>query len=224
MAIRPKKITLKGYVGELIYGENDQDNSILQKLTQKLTVITSYLPTLSSAATQIQEGIASPNATTLPLSSAANIYGLVKNVIPALGIGSNQQRAYAYFQALQSQAILVGVQTPWEFLTNMAVETIYAVQSEDSKYITDFSITFKQIRIASTVTTAFSSESTGGTPPPNGTFQQGVAALQAKAETPLGIVPGITLPYHPLPGAQSSIISTSSLLNNSLANIFVRTQ
>lgn len=220
IAIKPKKITLKGYVGELIFNGSGSDNSFLAQPTQKLTEISAFLPELSSAATQIQELIGDPTASTITLSSASDIYSLVKNSIGAFGNTQNQQGAYQFFAACQLEGILMGIQTPWEFLSNMAVEIIVAIQSEDSIFMTDFAVTFKQIRIASTLTAASPLTGTGGTVAPGGTFSQAVASLQGQFPTNNGIVPGLGLPYSGLPGAQAGIISTSSLLNNSLANIF----
>ncbi len=220
IAIKPKKITLKGYVGELVYAGEGAETSFLARPTQKLTEISAFLPELSSAATQLQELIGDPTSSTITLSSATDIYSLVKNSIGAFGNTQNQQGAYQYFAACQSEGILMGIQTPWEFLSNMAVETIVAIQTEDSIFMTDFAVTFKQIRIASTLTAASPLTGTGGITSPNGTFSQAVAALQGQFPTNNGIVPGLGLPYSGLPGSQASIVSTSSLLNNPLANIF----
>lgn len=222
IAIKPRRITLKGFVGEVVYnaaGTPDTTSS-LQQVTQKLTEISAFLPQYSAAATQIQQTIQSPSDSTLTLSRAANIYSLVKNSIGSQGNTARQQGAYQFFAACQSEAILMGIQTPWEFLSNMAVETIVAIQPEDSVFMTDFAITFKQIRIAATETASAPLTGTGGTVSPGGTTAQGATASQSQFPTNNGIVPGLSLPYSGLPGAQASIVSVNSLLNNSLARIF----
>ena len=52
IAIKPKRITLRGYVGELIYNASGQSPTILQTVTQKLTQLSAFLPALSASATQ----------------------------------------------------------------------------------------------------------------------------------------------------------------------------
>lgn len=150
IAVRPTKITLKGYVGELVYNNSDGGvGGALATLTQKLTTLDQYLPQLSAAATQLKGSIDAGNLGNLgniSVSDAANYWALVQNLAPS---STKQMQAYSYFKALWQQKILVGVQTPFEFLTNMAIESIVAVQPENSKFIADFSITLKQIRTVS---------------------------------------------------------------------------
>jgi hypothetical protein len=213
IAIRPKKITLKGYVGEVVYSASGAGNSILQQAVQRLTEVSSYLPTLSAAATQIQSAVTQGTSSDVTLSDAANIYGLVQNLLSATGSQARQQNAYSYFKALMNQAILISVQTPWEFMTNMAIETITAMQPEGSLYMTDFAVTLKEIRISQTLSTAYT-DNPSGTPFGSQLGQfQGAAAVQAAPQVPIGNVPGASLPSSLLSGAQSFMVKASDLLN-----------
>lgn len=208
VAIKPKRITLRGYVGELTYSNNGPGAlGVLQEVTQKLTVISGYLPTLSAAATQAQQALANPIKSDLTLNSvagaipgAANIYGLVKNTLGAFGNQAHQQNAYNYFNACREQVILMGIQTPWEFLTNMAVETVEAIQSEDTIFISDFSVTFKQMRFASTQSLISTLSGTGGIPSPGGLLAEGPCEVQSASSVNQGIVPGMSLPSAALSG------------------------
>jgi hypothetical protein len=224
IAIRPKKITLKGYVGEVVYNGGGSSNTALQQAVQKLTELSSFLPTLSAAASQIQQSASTPTDSNIALSDAANIYGLVQNLLGATGNQARQQNAYTYFKALMNQKVLMGVQTPWEFMTNMAIETITAIQPEGSIYITDFAVTLKEIRIAQVASTAYTANPSGGlgssstnpagTPGAASLGQfQGVAAAQASPQVPIGNVPGASLPSSLLSGAQSYMTQASDLLN-----------
>lgn len=222
IAIKPKRITLKGYVGELVYAPNGgSPTSALQQVTQKLTTISGYLPVLSAAATQAQQALANPTSSTLTLNSiegalpsAANIYGLVKNALGAFGDMQNQQNAYNYFDSCRQQAILMGIQTPWEFLTNMAVETIEAIQYEESIFISDFSVTFKQIRIAQTKTATAVLSGTGGTQPFTGNLNaQGANAIQSQGILSQGTVPGVPPGSAILSGLAGQITSPQSLVS-----------
>lgn len=223
IARKPKYVTLRGFVGELVYSVPNGDGGFLQTVTQKLTTISQFLPQLSAGATQLTDGTPPLSNSTLTLSGASNIYALVKNTLSSVGSSSKQQAAFQYFAACWNQGILMGIQTPWEFLTNMAIKSIVAIQDGDSTFMTDFAITFKQIRIAATTTALTPLTGTGGAPSPGGTFSQAVASLQGEAPTNNGIVPGLGLPYSGLPGAQASIVSTASLANNSLGRIFTYT-
>ena len=163
IARKPKQITLKGYVGEVVYNNSDSASSIIGSVVQKLTTVAAFLPQVSAATQQVQNLV---NGTTslsnISLSSASDIYALVKNILGAFGDTAKQQNAYTYFVAMWQQGTLMGVQTPWEFMPNMVIESITAIQGEESKYISDFSIRLKQMRFAKTTTTAFNGANSPG--------------------------------------------------------------
>jgi hypothetical protein len=205
IAKRPRRIVLKGYVGELSHDIEPANQQALQVITQKLTTLTPYLPVLSSAAIQLQEAFQAPTQSQLTLSDTADIYGLVKNSLAAFGNQSKQQNAFNYFRTLWEQGVLMGIQTPWEFLTNMAIDNVVSIQGEETIFMTDFAVSFKQLRFAETQTLAFT---TGNTQ------KQGAAEIQCTPELPLGIVPGQTLPLVTLPGAQSLITGGASFMTN----------
>lgn len=165
VAIRPKKITLKGFVGEVVYNTSSDISQIVQQLAQKLTTISAFLPTLSASATQMQSALISADPlqslSDISLSDASNIYGLVKNIIGSFGPEAKQQNAYLYFKALLTEKILMGVQTPWEFIPNMLIESVDAIQSDVTISITDFSVTLKEARFAQTLTVAYSNNLQG---------------------------------------------------------------
>lgn len=156
IAIKPKKITLKNYVGELVYRPNGDGNTTLQKVARKLTVLGSYLPALSNGGKQVQSLLTETQDSisfNTALNSAVNVYSIFKNLNPPI---PRQQQAYQYFKALMEQKVLVSVQTPFEYASNMAIESIVATQPEGSKFISDFAITLKEIRLAKTKTKDFS--------------------------------------------------------------------
>lgn len=164
IAIKPQKISLHNYVGEVVYRLDNSTNTPVQKLTQKLTILNEYVPILSAAATQTKSLLESKdiigtltnsfNKTNIQstISSAASLWENIKNLTPT---NSKQQKAYMFFKALFEQKILVSLQTPFEFISNLAIESITAMQTEDTKYISDFSITLKKIRTVSSATVAF---------------------------------------------------------------------
>lgn len=203
IAIRPKKITLKGYVGELIYSNPGSAQTPLQSLAQKLATVGAYIPTLTATAQQAIAAGTPPLSAANVLGSASNIYGIVQNLLGSVGNTKNQQNAYNYFKSLMQTGTLMGVQTPWEFMTNMAIENITAIQPENSMFISDFAVTLKEIRIAQTSTTAFSSGTTGtnaGSAPAGSITMTNIpvlapiAAAQAAPVTQQGPTPGAVTP------------------------------
>lgn len=70
---------------------------------------------------------------------------------------TKQEQAFQYFSKLWESKVLVSVQTPFEFFNNMAIESVVAIQREDSQHISDFSITLKQIKKAKVKIVAYNS-------------------------------------------------------------------
>jgi hypothetical protein len=153
-ANKPKRVVLRNYIGELVYNPNNSPGNKLAKLAQKLTTISGFLPQLAAAAVQakgVLDSVATGNLSfPQALGSAANIWGLIKNVAGV--IPNRQQQGYMYFKALRDNKTIVSLQTPFEFVSNMMVESVVAFQAEESKYISTFTVTLKEIRTVSTQT------------------------------------------------------------------------
>lgn len=159
ISIRPKRLTLRRYVGELVYSpENNKAASIAQKVTQKLTTLGSFLPALSTATSQAKGLIEDARSGSLSLDSISfesinkvvDFWGLAQNLV---GISNSKQaQAYAYLSALWENKILVSVQTPFEFMSNMAIERVDFYQLGESDSYSDISITLKQIRTVQLLT------------------------------------------------------------------------
>lgn len=192
IAIKPRKVTLRNYVGELVYENNDFADIIPQKVLRKLTQVQQLLPVLSAGAAQARNifetarglRLGVPDLSIQGITSAAgraiDIWRLIKNRAPQL---PKQQQAYQYFQSLMEQKILVSVQTPFSFMSSMAIESVTAIQSEDSVYVSTFSITLKEMRFASTQTIAYEPEQ-----------YQGRTADQRTPVLNNGNMPGVELP------------------------------
>ena len=151
IANKPLKFTLRGFVGELI-DERADPKSEIQEITEKLTIINSYIPVVTGAARQVNNLIQNRNTNTTAqnledgIGTGVDLYKSFKELNPP---DSRQAKAYNFFKALRDAKQLVGVDTPFGFVRDMAIENLVAVQG-DNAYITDFSITLKQIRTATT--------------------------------------------------------------------------
>lgn len=151
ITLRSKKITLRGYVGELVYRDVFGFSGITSKLTGKLGTIAGLAPNATKGMDQYIGKIGA-------LSNKGDYYyNLVSNKISGItsiwdffngkdqASQTNQQKAFQYFSKLRESKILVSVQTPFEYFNNMAIESIVALQREESGSVSDFSITLKQM-------------------------------------------------------------------------------
>lgn len=150
IAIKPQRFTLRGFVGELV-DDTAEPKSTVQELTEKLTTINSYLPVLTDAATQLNNLLTTQSETTSEaieesIGTGVDLFQAYKELNPP---DSKQAKAYNFFRALFEAKQLVSIDTPFGFVKDMAIENIVATQG-DNAYITDFSITLKEFRTATT--------------------------------------------------------------------------
>ena len=154
ISLKPITVTTSGYIGEL----NDVVPSALQSLrvvSEKLTVVGGYAPGLSTTAL-----IAYAQAKQLYDIAASTLNSAVSawNTITGGNSQTKQQAAYSQFEGYWKRRTLFTIQTPWTKYEDMAIKTLRAIQDEETRMISTFEITFKQIKFAKTVTrTKFSS-------------------------------------------------------------------
>ncbi len=153
IAIRPKRVVLKGFVGELVFRDDDSVVTQVQRAVQKLTVLSEYLPVLTDGATQINNLAREDNETDVVFDGVNRIddyWNVFRNIAPP---PNAQERAYLYFKAMMENKILVSLQTPFEFARRMAIESVIARQEEGTRFVSDFTITLKEIRSVSVLST-----------------------------------------------------------------------
>lgn len=138
IALRPITITVSGYVGEL----NDITPDALgvaQYALNKLEVLDSYLPSLTNTARRA-------------FNMAKQVYSLGEKIKDAsmvaagIEIKTKQQTAFNDLYKMWQERTLFWVHTPFGQFENMAIQSLNAVQNGENKYISDFTVTFKQIR------------------------------------------------------------------------------
>jgi hypothetical protein len=115
-----------------------------------MSAIGEYELPFASQATQVYgkiAGIASQVGTVL--NQASNAFQILTGASTA---SSKQQLAYNYFVNLYTNRTLCQVQTPWAIWSSMAIESIRVVQKADNNMISEFSVSFKQVRIVKTET------------------------------------------------------------------------
>lgn len=165
IALHPEEITTHGFIGEL----NDVAPPLLapiQAIANKLTSVGAYVPELSETAL-----LAYNNAFQLyqiaqsAINSAVSAWQTITGTGGESVIGSNgleirpnqtkQQLMFQQFYGYWRNRTLFTVQTPWAIFQHMAIKDLIAVQDASTRMITDFNVTFKMIRMATTEVSIF---------------------------------------------------------------------
>ena len=165
ISVKPEIVSVHGYIGEL----NDVLPSVLAPLktiADKLSIISSYLPALSATAIlALNEAEFAYNTVNNAIGSGVAAWNSVNGMISGNGLtaqtvigsgpihtGTNQnkqQLAFQQFYGYWRNRTLFMIQTPWAVFDNMAIRSLRAVQDETTNTVTDFEISFKMIRFAS---------------------------------------------------------------------------
>lgn len=191
IALKPLLVTTQGYIGEL----NDIAPPALAALktaADKLSVVGAYVPVISATAL-------------IAYNQAAFLYANAQNVSNAAvsawssitGKGgtatqSKQQIAFQQLYGYWQNRTLFTVQTPWAIFQNMAIKTIRAVQDADTRMISTFDLTLKQMRFASTLKTFAVTTTTVGDFGSNRAAAQNQPNTQIGPNTPASSIPLLT--------------------------------
>jgi hypothetical protein len=160
IALKPEKISVHGFIGEL----NDiapKALQVLQTIANKLTVISAYTPAISTTAliaynTAFQLYQTTQNAINSAISSWSSVTGQGgTSTIGSTGLTvqknqTKQQLMFQQFYGYWRNRTHFTVQTPWAIFQNCAIQSLRAIQEADTNVVTDFEVTFKLIRVAST--------------------------------------------------------------------------
>ena len=159
IALKPITIRLNGFVGEV---KNSYDVSTWQNTVAtyagKSTALSYLAPEITTQAKSV-------------FNQMERLYGLyekandtVSNLYDKFkGTASDQtetrqQAAFQYFKKAWETRQLFTIQTPWQTLKQMAIESLKATQDDETKYVTEFEVTFKQMRFANTLTRGLTNE------------------------------------------------------------------
>lgn len=149
IALRPEIITTTGFIGEL---NNVVPESLkpIRLAADKLTPVAAFAPELSISAE-------------ITYNNAFQAYQIAKNTEAASveawssvqGTESEpnqtkQQIAFQEFYGYWKNRQLFTVQTPWAIFKDMAIQTLRAMQPDDSNSYSEFQVVFKAMRFAST--------------------------------------------------------------------------
>lgn len=170
VALKPETITTSGFIGEL----NDVAPAALiplQTVAEKLVAIGAYAPQISETAAlayakafqlyQVGSSLANSAVSSWSSLTGGGAQTVINGATTQQDItnqtNKSQTKQQIYFQQFYGywkNRTLFTVQTPWAVFQDMIIQSLRAVQDAETRMITDFEITFKLMRFASTQSVA----------------------------------------------------------------------
>jgi hypothetical protein len=202
---KPNRITLRGFVGELVANPNGGVLGALNTLQSKLTTLSAITGKYTPAIVQkIQAGVTSAqsvvNTVDNDISRAQNALAFVTSFAPGGNSAkpSRQQKAYQQLETLRLNNTVFTLNTPMNYFKSVMIEHLMAIQDESTQQWMEFSVTVKEVRFLQT-------------PPATPGDSQDLAlqnrsgrnAYSAQAQSQQGNVQGMAVPI-----ASSSLFSS----------------
>lgn len=151
IALRPETITLRGVVAELV--KRTPPPNTASRTTNPLPQVAELTPEFTLGAAQALVDLAVQERERARAAVASqSLYNLYQNRAATQPNQTRQSSAFLYFRSLWKSRELFTVETPWGYFTSMAIESLRVFQDETTKYATEFTITFKKIRVARDIT------------------------------------------------------------------------
>jgi hypothetical protein len=150
IAIRPARVTLRGFVSELSLNRTRTLSGIIEAVSDRLGTVDAYLQDYTPGMVkQMQQTLAAAqnvaNTVSQVAERAGNIVGLFANGHPGQ---TKQSRAFESLESLWKTKQYFELETPYKIYENMVIESIVFMQPDDSKYQSDITVTLKEIRFA----------------------------------------------------------------------------
>lgn len=148
----PIVVTLQGLCGELIYKPATAWQNNITNVTQnafsklpldKLGTLEVLLPQLSNAAELARQAVQQVETTYKRYEKVVKSF---KNEQPFLK-QTRLKEVYQNFLNLRNQAVSLTVETPYDTLNNMYIQSV-TLRQNDQKYISDIELTLKQVNFA----------------------------------------------------------------------------
>lgn len=153
IALAPRRVTLKGIVGELVAGPGPSGVlGVLNNIQNALTLVPGYIgPQNSQALLKASKAISSVQKVASQVSTAVGRGKSLWNMFSKGSVAATKQaQIYQRLETIrQNRSILISVNTPFLSFPAMAIESITALQPEDTRFLSEFSVTLKEIRFAS---------------------------------------------------------------------------
>lgn len=189
IAIKPVRTTLSGYVGELVLPASTLKTilGVLTAATNGLSQLSIFLGAQTPGNIQaLQKAISQAESVAVQVGQTIARAAQLSNILAGLLSGpsrNKQQQAYLQLKAYWQAGIIFTVHTPFETLTNMAIESIHVVSPPDSKDWSRFVVRMKQLQFIGDA----------GTPNYASNLSAPVAIAQGQQPTNLGATAGSAL-------------------------------
>lgn len=153
---KPLTITLTGLQGEYFYSVN-QIEDMLAKVVPTMALVAQFLPKLTPATIQKKYAQSKSTASkTVNNNNSEQLQGSIRRKVfnavdlfkefqNVYKLKSAQTRAFLFFEAMYKSRALFTVETTWKRYDNMVIQSLVPKRDENAD-ITDFTVTFKQIR------------------------------------------------------------------------------
>lgn len=157
IALAPRRVTLKGIVGELVAGPGATGvMGVLNNIQNSLTLVPGFIrPESSTMVLKASKAISSAQKLASQVSTAVGRGKSLWNMFSKGNVAPTKQaQMYQKLENIrQNRSILISVETPFLSFPVMAIESITALQPEDTKFLSEFTVTLKEIRFASLLVT-----------------------------------------------------------------------
>lgn len=149
IAIRPLKIHLRGYVGELTYKQTAGFSAVINAIQSRLTSVPAYLgPLTPGGIKNVQRAL---TKVTSVINQANQIYNKTKNIYGFFANSNphptKQEKAFSHFMASMNSRTAMVITTPYGTFDNMIIENVAMIQDESTKSWSDISIILKQLNV-----------------------------------------------------------------------------
>ena len=149
IALSPETVSITGLVAELTAYK--QTEVVLIKQPDPLPLEINMMPVFSVGGIQaINIAGEAARATAEAVIANATLASMYESRVPIVA-GNRQSRAFGYFHQLWNGRAIFTVETPWGIFTSMAIESITANQSGETRTVSEFTIKFKKMRFAESV-------------------------------------------------------------------------
>lgn len=156
VSIKPVTYTISGEIGELVYYKNDNDESVLGAVPEKLTAIASFVPPTTAKVNQIRNKA-------IKISNMLNSVDNFANRMSKLSdVSDMQTKAFNRLSELRAKRTPVNIKCPWGILTKFIITRLEFVQSDKTKDKTSITISFKEIKTTRVGETLFEAERFNG--------------------------------------------------------------
>lgn len=193
-AQKPARITLRGFVSELVANPNLGVLGVLNTLQTKLTtlpaILGKYTPGITQKIAQVTtQATQVVNKVDDAIRRAQNVVGLVLGSTPA---PTKQQKAYQQLYCLWQANAVFTLDTPFNYFRSVIIESMTFVQDETTKQWSEISVTVKEVRFVGT-------DTSGGLSPQLAAQKlAGRAAQQGQAQTNQGKAQGVQTSFSSL--------------------------